>query len=292
MALREDEPPKPTDESTEAKRAHYAKWERLNRLSLISIKRSIAEHLLGGITENNNAKEFLVVVEKKHQISDNAEAGNFMDELMNMRYNDMTGVRDYILEMVHLQTKLKAHDIPIPDKFIVYQALNPLPFSFSQIKTAYNTLNQTSSVNDLITKCVVEEEKLKKENNESTHLVALGKSNNQKRVQNSRKPNFHSHKKSKNIKKSGSEKPKNGNGNGNAKNIDLKSYNCNKKGHKRVNCFKFKTWLEKKKNEHGMLSAHVCFESNLVNVPLYSWCLDSGATVDVATSLQGIRNHG
>ena len=62
---------------------------------------------------------------------------------MNMRYNDMTGVRDYILKMVHLQTKLKAQDIPIPDKFIVHQALNSLPSSFSQIKTAYNTLNQT-----------------------------------------------------------------------------------------------------------------------------------------------------
>ena len=48
--------------------------------------------------------------------------------------------------------------------------------------------------------------------------------------------------------------------------------------------------LEKEKKEQGMLSAYVCFESNLVNVPLDSWWLDSGATVHVATSLQGIRN--
>ena len=39
-----------------------------------------------------------------------------------------------------------------------------------------------------------------------------------------------------------------------------------------------------------MLSAYVYFESNLVNVPLDSWWLDSGATVHVSTSLQGIRN--
>ena len=66
-----------------------------------------------------------------------------MDELMNMRYNYMTGVCDYILKIVHLQTKLKAHDIPILDKFIVHQALNSLSYSFNQIKTANNTLNQT-----------------------------------------------------------------------------------------------------------------------------------------------------
>ena len=141
-------------------------------------------------------------------------------------------------------------------------------------------------MNDLITKCVAEEEKLKREKNESAHLVALRKLNNQKRVEKARKPNFHSHKKSKNFKKSGSEKQKHGNGN--AKNIDLKCYHCIKKGHKRVDCFKFKTWLEKKKKErdmeHDMLSAYVCFESNLVNVPLDSWWLDSGATVHVATS--------
>ncbi|KAL6347025.1 hypothetical protein AAG906_012276 [Vitis piasezkii] len=186
MALREDEPPKPTNESTEAMRAYYAKWERSNRLSLISIKRSIVEHLLREIPESNNVKEFLVVVGNRYQTSDNAETGYFMDELMNMRYNDMK----------------------------------------------------------------------------------------RKKVEKTRKPNFHNHKKMKNFKKSG----------------NLKCYHCNKKGHKRVDCFKFKNWLEKKKKEHGMLSAYVCFESNLVNVPLDSWWLDSGATVHVATSLQRIRN--
>ncbi|RVW21782.1 Retrovirus-related Pol polyprotein from transposon TNT 1-94 [Vitis vinifera] len=203
MALREDEPPKPTNESTEAMRAHYAKWERSNHLSLISIKRSITEHLLRGIPESNNAKEFLVVVANRYQTSDNAEAGHFMDELMNMRYDDMKGVREHILKMVHLQTRLKALDIPIPDKFIVHQALNTLPSSFSQIKTAYNTLNQSWGVNDLITKCVAEEEKLKREKNESAHLVALGKPNNKKGVEKTRKPNFHSHNKNKNFKRVG-----------------------------------------------------------------------------------------
>ncbi|WKA10960.1 hypothetical protein VitviT2T_028500 [Vitis vinifera] len=247
MALREDEPPKPTNESTEAMRAHYAKWERPNCLSLISIKRSIAKHLLGGIPESNNAKEFLVTMGNKYQTSDNVEAGYFMDELMNMRYNDMKGVREYILKMVHLQTRLKALDIPIPDKFIIHQALNTLPSSFNQINTAYNTLNQFWGVNDLIIKCMAGEEKLKREKNESVYLIALGKLNNQKRVENARKPNFHNHKKSKNFKKSGSEKQKNGNGN--AKNTDLKCYHYNKKGHKRVDCFKFKNWLENKKKE-------------------------------------------
>ncbi|RVW47777.1 Vinorine synthase [Vitis vinifera] len=110
MALREDEPPKPTNESTEAMKAHYAKWEMSNHLSLISIKRSIAKHLLGGIPESNNVKEFLVVVGNKYQTSNNAGARYFMDELMNMRYNDMKGVHSWWLDSgttVHVATSLQ-----------------------------------------------------------------------------------------------------------------------------------------------------------------------------------------
>ena len=70
----------------------------------------------------------------------------------------------------------------------------------------------------------------------------------------------------------------------------LSAITATKRGHKRVDCFKFKNLLEKEKKEQGMLSTYVCFESNLVNFPLDSWWLDSGATVHVATSLQGIRN--
>ncbi|XP_034695779.1 uncharacterized protein LOC117921944 [Vitis riparia] len=109
MALREDEPPKPTNESTETIRAHYAKWERSNCLSLISIKRSIAKHLLGGIPESNNAKEFLVVVANRYQTSDNVEAGHFMDELMNMSHDDMKGVHSWWLDSgatIHVATSL------------------------------------------------------------------------------------------------------------------------------------------------------------------------------------------
>ena len=61
-------------------------------------------------------------------------------------------------------------------------------------------------MNNIFTKCVAVEENLQREKNKSAYLVALGKSNNHKRVEKARKPNFHSHKKSKNFKKSGSEK--------------------------------------------------------------------------------------
>jgi len=57
--------------------------------------------------------------------------------------------------------------------------------------------------------------------------------------------------------------------------------------HKKVDCFKFKNWLEKKKR--GKPLALVCFESNLVDVPSNTWWLDTSATIHVTNSLQELK---
>ena len=67
------------------------------------------------------------------------------------------------MKMVHIQTKLKSHQIDLNEKFIVKHDLNSLPTDFTQIKIAYNTIGKKWTVNNLIAKCVVEEEKLKKD---------------------------------------------------------------------------------------------------------------------------------
>ncbi|XP_039165184.1 uncharacterized protein LOC120291600 [Eucalyptus grandis] len=121
LALREDEPARPNDQSTADQKAHYARWEKSNRLSLIAMKRSIAEHLW-----------------EKDIVSDKAEAGNLLSELTNIRYDAAMGVREFILKMVHIQSKLKAHEIVLSENYIVHQALNVLPDEFSLIKIAYN----------------------------------------------------------------------------------------------------------------------------------------------------------
>ncbi|GAV81196.1 UBN2 domain-containing protein, partial [Cephalotus follicularis] len=145
LAMISDMPADITDTSSLAEREHHAKWERSNRLCLMAMKRSIFEHLLGGLPETNDAGEFFAAVGERYQVSSNAEAGSLMSELI--------GVREHILRMVHLQSKLRARDIPLPNSYIVSHALNSLPISFSQIKTAYNTQSKSWCINDLITKC-------------------------------------------------------------------------------------------------------------------------------------------
>ena len=51
---------------------------------------------------------------------------------------------------------------------------------------------------------------------------------------------------------------------------DNKCWFCQKEGHKRSDCPGFKIWLAKHKKQKGNLLALVCFESDLMDVPLNS----------------------
>ncbi|GAV86359.1 UBN2 domain-containing protein [Cephalotus follicularis] len=139
LAMISDKPEDITDVTSLDEREHHAKWERSNRLCLTAMKRSISEHLLGGLPKTNDAREFFAAIGQRYQVSSNAEAGSLMRELIRLRYDGLGGVREHILRMVHLQSKLKARDIPLPDSYIVSHVLNSLPVSFSQIKIGYNT---------------------------------------------------------------------------------------------------------------------------------------------------------
>ena len=60
-----------------------------------------------------------------------------------------------------------------------------------------------------------------------------------------------------------------------------KCFLCKKKRHVKKYCPKFNKWFEKK----GNLSSFVCYESNMVNVNINTWWIESSYTVHIANSL-------
>src|ERR1044072_6409501 len=65
-----------------------------------------------------------------------------------------------------------------------------------------------------------------------------------------------------------------------------KCFFCKKKRHMKKDCLKFKNWLEKK----GTPFAFVFYESNMVSVDHNTWWIDSGSTIHVSNTLQGMEN--
>ena len=91
-----------------------------------------------------------------------------MRKLVSMRYKDKGNIREYIMEMSHLASKLKALKLELSEDLLVHFILISLPAHFGQFKVSYNTLKDTWSLNELISHCVQEEERLQQDKTENT----------------------------------------------------------------------------------------------------------------------------
>ena len=62
LALIKDKPPHPIKENITKQKAHYKKWERANRLSIMVMKKSISLSFKVNVFDENNAKKFFKAI--------------------------------------------------------------------------------------------------------------------------------------------------------------------------------------------------------------------------------------
>nr|XP_027120456.1 uncharacterized protein LOC113737422 [Coffea arabica] len=173
LALRIDSPLPLTDQSTSDEKRNNERWERSNRLCLMIIKKAVPEVFREIMSETTaTAKEFLQDIEKRFVKNEKAEISTLLTRLVSMKYSGKGNIREYIMEMSHLASKLNALKLNLSEELLVHLILISLPTQFSQFKVSYNCQNETWSLNELISHCVEEEERLKQEQTESAHLVS------------------------------------------------------------------------------------------------------------------------
>ena len=258
LALRMERPTSTPENPNEAK---IEKWDRSNRMSLMIMKRSIPEAFRGSITESKDAKKFLEEIKKIFAKNEKTETSNLLATLISMRYKGKGNIREYIMEMSNLAGKLKALKLQLSEDLLVHLVLISLPAQFSQFIVSYNTQKDKWSLNELISHCVQEEERIKRDRTESAHLASNSQNNKRKRA--------------KDTAESKAQQKK--------LNTQVKPFTCNfckKEGHMKRECPKYAAWRVKK----GNLLALVCSEVNLTSVPKDTWWVDSGAATHISFS--------
>ncbi|XP_042386645.1 uncharacterized protein LOC121978356 [Zingiber officinale] len=114
LSLRTEQPTAPTDTSSSELRAKYEKWDRSNCMSLMIIKRGIPETFMGAVSNSvTKAKEYLDEIEKRFAKSDKAETSTILKNLISIKYKGKGNIREYIMEMTHLASKLKALNLEL-----------------------------------------------------------------------------------------------------------------------------------------------------------------------------------
>ncbi|XP_062005369.1 uncharacterized protein LOC133722499 [Rosa rugosa] len=241
LPLRVPEPPKITDTSTRLEKDKAEKWESNNRMCIKIMQRAMTDTVRGGIPVCERAADFLAAIEEKFKESDKAEITNLMNTLSTMKYDGNGSVREHCLKMIDIASKLKTLEVPVADPWLVYLALSSLPPQFSQLVTTYNTQRDKWTINELISICVQEEDRIKKEKGKvvaTVNLVTKGQSKNY-RV---KKPTFKNFSKGSSSAGGSHFSKDNKTSNSNV----FKCFFCDKVRHLKRNCHKYRNWLTKK----------------------------------------------
>ncbi|XP_057740368.1 uncharacterized protein LOC130957539 [Arachis stenosperma] len=115
IALREE---KPTSTPKNLNEVKIEKWERSNRMSIMIMKRLIPEAFWGSITKDKDVKQFLKDVEKFFAKNEKAETSSLLSKLVSMRYKGKGNIREYIMQMSHLASKLKALKLELSEDLL------------------------------------------------------------------------------------------------------------------------------------------------------------------------------
>lgn len=95
--------------------------------------------------------------------------------LISMKYKGKGNIRENIMEISHPTSKLKALKLELCDGLLVHLVLVYLSTQFNQFKVSYNCQKDKWNLNEFISYCVQEEEKLSQDRIENVHLASTTK---------------------------------------------------------------------------------------------------------------------
>ncbi|XP_075083097.1 uncharacterized protein LOC142166959 [Nicotiana tabacum] len=192
-------------------------------------------------------------------IKNKSLVGTLMAELTTMKFDGPRSMQNHIIEMTNIAARLQTLGMKVDDSFLVQFILNSLPPEYGPFQINYNTIKNKWNVSELSSMLTQEESRLKKQGSYSIKIMGQGAGKGLKVKANKFKK-----------KKAPAKAPQDAKKEHKADTCHF----CNKEGRYQKDFLKRKAWFEKK----GTISAFVCFESNLIEVPNNTWWLDSGAT--------------
>ena len=89
-------------------------------MCLMFIKHTISITIRGFMLDKVSAKSFSAEVVNRFIKSDKVEASSHLSKVINMRYNGKENIREYIMEMSNLVSKLKVLKLELSEEILVH----------------------------------------------------------------------------------------------------------------------------------------------------------------------------
>src|SRR6185312_2098192 len=183
------EPPAPvrgesdTDTEWQEKQRDYApikmaydlqkiKWNNANKKCVAVIKNTIDPNILGSIGECDSAAEYLEKIKNQFTSFSKTYATQIIEQLVTKRYYGNAGtIRDHIMGMCTLNSKLKPMNLDLKEEFMVHLVFASLPKEFATFVVNYNSQPEKWNMEKSIAMCAQKEDRLKKQNGGSVNFV-------------------------------------------------------------------------------------------------------------------------
>ena len=151
------------------------KCEKYDRLSMMFIKTNISTSIRSSIDQHEKVKDLLKVIDDQFVTSDKALVNTLIMLFSSLTLHGIRDVHDHIMCMKDIVAQLKVLDVTMSDSFLVHYILCTLPVKYAHLKISYNKHKDKWSINELLTMCVQEKERLIMEQGERVYLTAQGK---------------------------------------------------------------------------------------------------------------------
>ncbi|XP_025983314.1 uncharacterized protein [Glycine max] len=151
-------------------------------MCLMMMKCSIPKVFRGSISEGQSAKKFLEEIEQYFAKNKKAETSNLLAKLISMKYKGKGNISEYIMEMSNLASKLKSLKLELGEDLLMHLVLILLPAYFGEFKVSYNSQKDIWLLNELISHCVQEEERLQRERTENAYLTSTSQNKKMKKT--------------------------------------------------------------------------------------------------------------
>ncbi|WKA13478.1 hypothetical protein VitviT2T_030772 [Vitis vinifera] len=142
LALRVNEPSKPTDVSSANERSFYKRWEHSNRSCLMVMNYTMDKSIKECVPKTERVKDFLENVKANYTKIDKVEMAAYLKLLTTTMYDGVSGVKDHIIKVKHYFNKVNEMKVELSEKFLKWLILEYLPTSFDAVKLTYKALKE------------------------------------------------------------------------------------------------------------------------------------------------------